>query len=606
MTTHPDDAGSPKAPSARSFASRFLTRRWLPTVLAALAVVLVLPSLWTGWQQDDITHRYFLLGNRDFQGRQMSFLDMFAFLDGDPERTRGMMDLGLLPWWTEENIRISFWRPLSGLTHGLDYALWPNSAPLMHVQSLLWFGALVAVVTLFYRRFIPTAWTAGLAALFYAVDDAHGLPAGWLAGRNAIVATLLGVVALMLHDRWRSEKWRAGAYVAPFCFAVALLAGETALAVAAYLVAHEVFLEDDAPHRRVLAVLPYLLVAVWWLALHRFMWYGTWGSGYYVDPVSEPAAFLAALITRGPILLLDQWGFPPSSISLFMSPVGVAVFWGYSMLFLAVLGAAFLPLLRNDRLARFCGAGTLLALPIASAALPHSRLLLCVGLGGMGLLAQWFGALRDHAGWLPEGRGWGRLGRVLMVFFIVVHLVVAPLMLPVNSVMAALATARYAHEPAARLELGPEAAHHDLVLVNPPSIFLAENLMAVRALSGHINPRRLVCLAPGDVDLTLTRTDERTLVIRPRGGYLASPFDDVFRGPSHPMSAGQRVALSTVVVEITRLTPDHRPEEAAFRFHVPLEDRSLLWMKWGGTVYVPFDLPAVGDTVRLPGVRFGS
>ena len=38
-------------------------------------------------------------------------LDMFAFIDGDPARTRRMMDRGILPWWTFEDARLAFWRP---------------------------------------------------------------------------------------------------------------------------------------------------------------------------------------------------------------------------------------------------------------------------------------------------------------------------------------------------------------------------------------------------------------------------------------------------------------------------------------------------------------
>ena len=110
-----------------------------------LGVLLALPSVWTGWQQDDINLRYFLLGYPGLDGKPISpIFDIFTFLTGDTHRAWQLMDIGLIPWWTLENIRLSFWRPLSAATHWLDYALWPNSAALMHLQSLIWFGAVIA------------------------------------------------------------------------------------------------------------------------------------------------------------------------------------------------------------------------------------------------------------------------------------------------------------------------------------------------------------------------------------------------------------------------------------------------------------------------------
>jgi len=46
----------------------------------------------------------------------------------------------------------------------------------MHAHSLMWFGLLVVAVTLLYRRLMGLTLAAGLAALLYAVDDAHGMP----------------------------------------------------------------------------------------------------------------------------------------------------------------------------------------------------------------------------------------------------------------------------------------------------------------------------------------------------------------------------------------------------------------------------------------------
>ncbi len=80
----------------------------------------------------------------------------------------------------------------------------------MHLHSLLWLGALVVAAALLYRRILGPTWVAGLAALLYAVDDAHAAPAAYIANRNALIATCFGVLCLLCFARSRQEGWRPG------------------------------------------------------------------------------------------------------------------------------------------------------------------------------------------------------------------------------------------------------------------------------------------------------------------------------------------------------------------------------------------------------------
>jgi len=77
----------------------------------------------------------------------------------------------------------------------------------MHLQSLLWFAGAVVAAAVFYRRLLLPVWVAGLAALLFAIDDAHGMPAVWLANRNASIGVFFGLVALIAHDGWRRDGW---------------------------------------------------------------------------------------------------------------------------------------------------------------------------------------------------------------------------------------------------------------------------------------------------------------------------------------------------------------------------------------------------------------
>ncbi len=69
------------------------------------------------------------------------------------------------------------------------------------------------------------------------------------------------------------------------------------------------------------------------------------------------------------------------------------------------------------------------------------------------------------------------------------------------------------------------------------------------------------------------------------------------------MQPGQSVRLSDMSIEVLKVT-DGLPSAATFRFSVSLNDSSLVWFRWEEGKYIPFNFPAVGETVTLEGARF--
>ena len=83
-------------------------RLFLPSLIV-LGIAAVLPSVRAGFHGDD----YILFGTLSgstLRDVYPSRLDIFNFMDGSPERTRRMVDLGLFPWWTFPGMRVAFWR----------------------------------------------------------------------------------------------------------------------------------------------------------------------------------------------------------------------------------------------------------------------------------------------------------------------------------------------------------------------------------------------------------------------------------------------------------------------------------------------------------------
>jgi hypothetical protein len=575
-----------------------LTQRRLPWLAALLATALGLPFLLLGFQVDDYFQRAVFLDPPDLQGLfGAPVTDMFAFADGDPERMSRLVDLGIFPWFTRGDLRLHFWRPLAVATHALDYRLWPARAWLMHLHSLLWLGAGVYLAARLYRRVMGLSVAAGLAALVFALDDAHSLPAGWLANRSALLALVWGLLTILLHDEWRRDGRRGAAVLAPLCLLLALLSKESAVAVCGYLFSYALFLDRGDLRSRVLSLVPYGLVAVVWRLYYRAAGYGVSDSGSYLDPLLAPVQFLKALLARGPVLLLGQLALPPSDFFTFSPPAAHWVFVVVAVLVLFLLAVAFAPLVRSDGEARFWLLGMLLSLVPACTASPQDRLLVFSGLGAAALVALFLVSVRrvDRRA-VPEGpSASSSLRRWVYRGLVSVHLVVAPLLFV--GMMLLFDFGSDLLVDLGRQTVPAEAEDRTVVLANMGNYPVGSYLVLDRALRPDVAPVRVRSLAPGTmvaVPMEIHRVDEYTLLVKPEGGYSQSLFRD-----RASYAASDRVALSGMTVEIAEVTNDGWPSAVTFRFEVPLEHPSLVWWQISGARGQAWVPPSVGETVSL-------
>ena len=435
-----------------------------------------------------------------------------------------------------------------------------------------------------------------LAALLFAVEDAHALPAAWLANRNAVIALLFGALAVGSHVRWRKgdgTRWGIAACVA---LVLGLFSGESALAAVGYLVAWEVFGANESKLRRGLALLPSAVVVVAWRVAYVRLGYRTWGSGLYIDPGRQPLEFLREAPARGLALIVSQWTqlqcdlylAMPRALQLGLAAIGLCV--------VALLGGLFWKLLRTEREARFWAAGSVLSLIPACATFPMDRLLTFSGIGAFGLLAMQVSEL----GWLgspsalPQAKQAVRWATGALV---VLHLVLAAPLLCLRSLAPRLLSAivdksvRYVPENAPIRE-------ETWVVVNGFDIFLAYTPL-IRGGMGMTVPKATEMMASMMADLEISRPDENTLVVRPDGGWLQYDLERLVCARSTSFAPGQRIRRKTMVVEILEVTSDRRPAAVAFHFEVPLEDPSIRWIQSKGLGGAPFSPPKVGERVRL-------
>jgi hypothetical protein len=590
-------------------------------VTALLAVIVTLPTLWQGWIADDFMHREMLLG----LSLPALIRGMFSFVHPDPQLNpmNLSMEAGSLPWWTIEDLKLAFFRPLAVLTHWLDYQLWPESGAMMHLQSIAWYAGACALATLLYRRVMGATLAAGLAGVIFAIDSVHIGSVAWLANRNILISLVFGLLCLLAHDRWRRDGWRAGLLLAPLCLLLSVLAAEAGMAVGGYLFAYMLFLDRAAWRQRLLSLAPYVIVGLVWVAIYRSLGYGTWGSGFYSDPMGETVAFAAAVLERGPVLLLSQWiGQLPAPYNL-LSLTASRLLWLLAILLLAAIFVLLFPLVRRDRVLQFWMVGMLLAIvPACSIRILSGRLLIFASLGAMALIGAFLpAALVEAEAWF-RGQRMRTMARRLGHALFGLH-VVLPLLLIFITVQAMTRTQSVIDQAIAIGSV--EASTREVVIVNAPSPFHFIYLPGQRALAGQPAPEHLRVLAPAHSAVQVTRHDEQTFLIRPAGGFLpragtgvgtentAPPLAHVvymyqhlekfFRSDDLPMTLGQRISLPGTEFKITEMTPDGRPWEVRVLFAYAPEDDSTRWLQWDWTTsqYIPFAPPPVGQSVWVSG-----
>jgi hypothetical protein len=577
-----------------------LEGRRLPLFAALVGALLVSPSLFAGLATEDWVQRALIQRG---EAPLPSHLNLFGhsthWTPADTlKRDFDYQLFGWFPWLTDKHFDASFWRPLASLTHHIDYRVWPNHPWIMHTESVLLYGATIVAVALFHRRLIEPKWTAGLASMLYAIDDAHGHPVGWLTNRNGLMATLFAVLSLVSYDRFRREGRTSGAFLTVLFLGLALGSAEFALSVAGYFVAYLLFVDDARISRRLLAASTWVVPFIAWGVVYRKLGHATHGSGLYIDPLRDPLSYTFELVERCTVLLMGQIGAPfadtwAQSTAYFQ---GLLVFWA-AMLVWAVAWTLW-PLLRHDRRARFWAAGLVLSLLPAGATFPEDRLLLLAGVGAFPLVASSIGALVERPAWLAARKrsavlfGWASL---------LLHATIAPLLLPYRSLrmfryereLKSASDSAFSHVTRARGEA--------LILVNAEDYYSAGMATVARVSRGESTIARMLTLAGTLSEVVIRRPDEYSLEVRPTGGFLSREFNRIYRSRTAPFTRGERIDLLGVEVTVTEVNQWGEPLVALFTFALPLEHARYKWVVWKNGHYEPFVPPAVGSSVEVGG-----
>lgn len=557
-----------------------MMKRWAPLLIA---LVVALPGLRVGLVLDDWTQRAFVSG----QPIERAWWDLFNLVPGEAVEMRELVERGPFPWFTLPEVKLRFFRPLSSALIRFDTLVFKDAVWLAHAHSTLWYLGLVALVAALYRRLVPGV--AFAAALLFALDDSHTMPVLWLANRNSVLAVTFAWLGLWAHLRWREDGWRAGAPLSVLAYVVALLAGETAIAAMAYVVAFELAGRTDSWRSRAVALLPATSVVVAFALLYRVLGMGSANSATYYDPGAEPLQFLI----NAPIRLLANVGGQSSGL-----PADVWLFLPQLRPLLIALGVVALvvwplawrrwapqePVLRA-RL-RWLALGGLFALIPPLATFPATRLMIAPSLGFIAVVgALLLGAWKDHGVRRVLGVGWLGLTFVLQ---------------PITTWVGMPGTFRFisGQTAAAVRAVSPKAGERIVIVTTSEFAPVVYGPGALAEFQQPL-PRSWFVWSMAPLSHRLKRVSEREFELSTvEGRMVQSVFEQNFRETkTHPIAVGDTVKLDGQVVRVTAVD-DGAPTSIRIELLEPPD--AFRFVKWNGSIFEPLQLPAVGETVDLP------
>ena len=522
----------------------------------------------------------------------------------------GLMSL----WWRDPGVVGAFCRPLTSLVFEGSIRLFGERAFPLHLLSIVLHGLVASGLYLFVRRLTGRDLLAILVGVIYLSCEDHSLTVGWITTVADILCLAFMLLALNAHVAWLQRRRPPAMAVALTALVLSLGFKESAVVAPVLVVLATLCfprgtdetlpsLGLSALRARVAAALrdpvswaPAVLVFIVYLALYKTLGLGGMSNLAYVDPLSQPAAYLGHLVGHLPVMWLATLTPVFPSLAAFM-PETLTALALTGLLAFAVWLLLLWPL-RRRALTLWGMAAYLLALLPQLGADASERLLYVPYVGAavvLGCMIVQIGPLARRV--RPEVRP-GRLARAggwLALLAVVVpgaflsayypHVMLPSLVAPERQALTALPHIR---------EQRPD---HVLVL-NTGGMFMALYASGVLEYhqGGYVDLR---LLSSCNAVVSLERLPGDSFVIRSdRAGWLSNVFARIFR--NRPLTAGRVYDTDLFQATLLELTPDGN-DVLAVRFDLkrPLDDPSLLFLYWDGRGFEPLDVASLAPGASL-------
>jgi hypothetical protein len=584
-------------------------------VLAALLVVVPQINLYQ-FTGTDCIHIGVLEGLWDYPG--MGPFTLYQFADGNPQRMSEIISRGFFPWFNSPDNQISFCRHLPSALIALNHKIC-GLKPLGYViHSLLWYMALISILGVLVKRIVP-GWHGKLShpvtyltLIIFAFSTSHLLIIFYGSARWLLIATTLALVGLLAHLKWREQGWRPGRYLSLIAFFLALLSGEAALAVLAYLAAYELFGSREPFKKRIKALLPAAVLVIIYLLFYRLMEYGTGGQDLYINPMTDPVSFITALPTRLASMLAEMFF---RIISFFgIDPNLPAMGWVTIMAGAAALvicGLLFYPVWSNAsidqrRKTRWLIIGSMAAMfPLASG-YPCPRVAMIPFIGGSVLLAfilhHWWHKLsrkRNIRQNLKSPSAW--IGGLVVIVLFFLHLVLSPYYWFADAAEFKKYLDNQEEFNRKCTVLNEILPHQEAIFLHPSTnIDLTYDVYFYRKINRLPLPGAWWQLSYSHHKHRYLRTAEDKLELELIGCSMFdhSPYLSVIRSSKTPLKKGEVIKLSGLQITILEVN-ENGPTRIEFKFDRSLDDERYRFFKFKDGSLHPTTAPPVGQDISL-------
>jgi hypothetical protein len=475
-----------------------------------------------------------------------------------------------------------------------------------------------------------------LAFALYVVDEALGLPFGWISNRNAVLSTAFSCIALMAYLRYRDAgrgepdaarappPARRDLVLAVVSYSVALTAGEYAVCMFGYFLAYELLVAREPRAVRARALTAIAAPALVYIAVRAALGLSPKHSGVYLDPFTQPISFLTASLQRFPAIYADLvlavradwWTFGSPWVAKLYDAglVGQDWFWtlypwrsvhvALGVVAMVLMAVIFRVAPRDEdaRNTRWLLAGGTLSIAAVMGSFPSSRLLLIAMLGFAPIFASlgWSQLTRVRERW-QRARVRTALAIVATGSFLLYHLIV-PAISTYDETEATVNVAHAVRRSVLNMRVDQERLRKQhlvvlLTLEGGASLYVP----LTRALNGMSTPRTCWTLSLTPADHVLTRDSERSFVFSPVGGFtlLAGAPEAMLRSFDDAFKPGDTVDVGGMRVKVLALLRG-APKSIRVTFAQSLEDPSLLFVTPTKNGIVPFAMPAIGQSVIVP------
>lgn len=536
--------------------------------IIALGVLLVLPSLGAGLFADDYAHLLRLTQPALFPSSDFpSLFQLFVFITDNPQWRELQYNYSLLPWWTDSQLQLVFFRPLAELSHAFDAAYLRTSIAAMHGHSIVWYSLLLLALYRFYQQVYHQQSLVLLSLLLFAVDASHGFTVAWLANRNALMAALFVLLSVFCFIQAKQRHYLAYLLLSSVCFILALLSAELGISALAIILVYCLVLERQLGWRAYKDSVPFLLIAGLYLLFYRLAGFGAKGS-FYLDPMADFSGFIITAIPRFFTAFSMQFNLLPlhllDSFPLLVSLSGLLIFIVLSVYVW----------LTKDRLALFFMLCTVLLILPATLAPMQERNLLITGFASCALLALCIQFLSQHK---------ARLCRALAIVLLLFHLPVSAVGMLGMSYAPAIA-----NKPAqAMADSMPADWHEQHIIALGVPMFDAAFLPLIHLWQGGSLANSLWQLSAHTDNLHVQQVAQRAWLLENPQGLLQGADFLLRDSKKRPLQVGQRIAMAEATIDIQAVDEEAKPTAILFTLSDAVKD-NWQWVIWQEGSWQPY------------------